>query len=110
MAVAITINKISVFGDRKAIQATLVFSSNYATGGEAVTAANFGLNTLELLMFDGVAVSTDVATATAVKYNSATGKIVHYESGGAINAALAEKTNAEAYPTGSNVRALAIGF
>lgn len=109
MAVAATINKRSVFGDRRVHNVTLTFSGNYATGGEAVTAGLFGLNSLEMLVFDGVAVATDLATATAVKYDSATAKIVHFESG-ASGAALAEKTNAEAYPTGSNVNCLAIGF
>lgn len=109
MAAAFTESKRSVYGTDRVVRGSIVFSGNYATGGEAVTAATFGLTRLDLLMFDGVAVSTDVATATAVKYNSATGKIVHFESGGAINAALAEKTNAEAYPTGSNVAVLAIG-
>lgn len=109
MAVASTITQKSVFGDRKAHQCTLVFSGNYATGGEAVTAATFGLNVIELLMFDGVAVSTDVATANPVKFIASTSKIAQYE-GSAAGTALSEKTNAEVYATGSNVRVLAIGF
>lgn len=108
MAVAFTQIKKSVYGTDRAVTGTLVFSGNYATGGEAVTPATFGLTRIDMVMFDGVAVATDVATATAVKYNAATGKIVHFESG-AANAALAEKTNAEAYPTGSNVNVLVIG-
>lgn len=109
MAVAATINQRSVFGDRRAHNVTLVFSGNYATGGEAVTPGLFGLNVLEMVIFDGVAFSSADATATAVKYNSATGKILHYE-GSAAGTALTEKTNAEAYPTSSTVSVLAIGY
>lgn len=108
MAIAFTQIKRSVYGTDRVVYGTLVFSSNYATGGEAVTAATFGLTRLDMLICDGVAVSTDVATSNPVKYNAATGKIVQYE-GSAAGTALSEKTNAEAYATGSNVNVLAIG-
>lgn len=108
MAVAFTQIKRSVFGTDRVVTGTLVFSGNYATGGEAVTAATFGLTRLDMLIFDGIAVATDLATANPVKWNSATGKIAQYE-GSAAGTALSEKTNAEAYATGSNVNVLAIG-
>ncbi len=108
MAVAFTRIKQTVYGTDRIVTGTLVFSGNYATGGEAVTPATFGLTRLDVLIFDGLAVSTDVATANGVKYNAATAKIVQYE-GSAAGTALSEKTNAEVYATGSNVNVLAIG-
>lgn len=108
MSVAFTESKRSVYGTDRIVYGTLVFSGNYATGGEAVTAATFGLTTLRMVIFDGIAVSTDVATGNPVKYNAATGKIVQYE-GSAAGTALSEKTNSEAYATGSNVSCLVIG-
>lgn len=109
MAVAVTnIERPTVFGDRRVRIVNLVFSGNYATGGEALSAAALGFSRVDAILFDGPAVAADLATANPVKYDHATGKVAFYESA-ATGLALLEKTNAEAYPTGSNVRALVIG-
>ena len=83
---------------------TLTFSSNYATGGEALAASAFGLKQIRQITFHGgVAAAADLATANPIFYNYATAKVVFFE-GSAAGTALSEKTNAEAYPTGSFVR------
>lgn len=90
----------------------LVFSGNYATGGEAFsgTTANVNMRSIsEVLIHGGVAVASDLATAIPIFYNYATSKFTFYE-GSAAGTALSEKTNAEAYPTGCKCRVTVIGF
>jgi hypothetical protein len=96
-----------VSGNKRVHTRRLTFTSNYATGGEAIagtTALNqstFGLSKISrVILHNAVAMAADVATGNPVSYNTATGKLVFYESG-ASGAAAAEKTNAEAYPTGA---------
>lgn len=82
----------------------LVFSGNYATGGEAWAASDAQLRALtEVIIHGGVAVASDLATAIPIFYNFATSKFTFYE-GSAAGTALSEKTNAEAYPTGCKCR------
>jgi len=98
-----------VHGAERVHTRRLTFSGNYATGGEAITASTFGLRRISrLVLHNGVAASADLATSNPVAYNSGTGKIAFYESG-ASGAATAEKTNAEAYPTGSFLDVSAFG-
>jgi hypothetical protein len=104
-----------VHGSERCHTRRLTFSGNYATGGEAVAATaatattNFGLRRItRLILHNGVAASADVATSNGVAYNSATGKIVFYESA-ATGLAHLEKTNSEAYPTGSFLDVTAFG-
>jgi hypothetical protein len=108
MAVAVTINSRYVHGNKRVRNVTLTFSSNYATGGEAITPSTVGLKKIEFVRFSGVATSTDLATANPVGYDYANNKVLFYE-GSAAGTAISEKTNSEAYPTGSNVRAEFIG-
>jgi hypothetical protein len=44
MALTFTKNHASVVGDKRVWRGTITFDSSYPTGGEAVTAANFGFN------------------------------------------------------------------
>lgn len=92
----------------------LVFSSNYATGGETLNASTVGLNVIEQVSLHGnLALSTDLATANPVGVKIASSgvsaTITQYE-GSAAGTALSEKTNSEAYATGSNIRATFVGF
>lgn len=96
------------FNNKRIKFRTLTFSGNYATGGEAISATALNLRRIDAIIPCGPARSSDLATANPVSYNAATGKMVFYESG-ASGAALAEKTDAEAYPTGSNVLVIVIG-
>jgi hypothetical protein len=100
----------TTFGNKRVRPRRLTFSSNYATGGEAITAANFGLKKIEHLFFQGgVAVASDKTTAIPVFYDQANAKLTFYE-GSAAGTALSEKTNAEAYPTGCFIDVTAVGF
>lgn len=108
MAVAATIVKKGVWGDRRAHSASLVFSGNYATGGEAVTASTFGLQYLEDVIVHGLAVDGS-STALLCSYNPTTGKIMCFE-GVAAGTPFAEKTNAEAYVASATVRVTALGW
>src|SRR4051812_39797556 len=109
MAVAITQIARFSLGNKRAKIVDLTLSGNYATGGEALTARTLGFKKLEFVCFNGPAVSTDLATSNPVSYDYSTAKLVSYESG-ASGTASAEKTNSEAYATGSHVRALCIGY
>lgn len=108
MAVAITpAGRRTVFGDRRVGFYDLVFSGTYTTGGEAVTAASFGLNSIDLILTEAT-ISTATTTAEIIAYTASTGKIQMFESG-AANAPLAEKGSAEAYVAGTNARVMVIG-
>jgi hypothetical protein len=111
MAIAIT--KVARYADPGGRTAVLdlVFSGNYATGGETFgpTTTGVGLRTFtEVRVHGGVAISSDVATAIPIAYNYATGKFAFYE-GSAAGTALSEKTNSEAYPTGCKCRVTVTG-
>jgi hypothetical protein len=92
-----------IAGNKRVKVRTLTFSSTYATGGESVTAANVGLKKIDEVIPHGMAMSTDLATGNMVGYDYANSKFVFFESGSS-GTAMAEKTNSEAYPTGSNLR------
>lgn len=109
MAVTVTaVERPTVFGDRRVRIVDLTFSGNYATGGEALSAASLGFARVDLVALEGAAVASDLATALVAKYNYATSKVAFYE-GSAAGTALTEKTNAEAYPAGCVVRAMVVG-
>lgn len=111
MAVAVTqVGRRTVFGDRRVGFYDVAFSGNYATGGEAVTAALFGLNDIDYISSD-LSPATNGATADVVAYkptSGAGGSLFVYESG-AANAPLAEKNNGEAYLTGETARLMVVG-
>lgn len=109
MAVSIAqVERREVFGSSRILFATLTFSSNYAAGGESLTAADLGLKRLDFITFTGVAPATALTTADVPGYNYATNKVLMYQTGSAADAPLAEK-GAEAYITGCNVRIMAVG-
>jgi hypothetical protein len=105
-----------VMGNQRVHTRRLTFSSNYATGGEdiastaAIRRTNFGLSRItRMVLHSGTAAAADLATSNPVTYNPATGKVV-FNEGSAAGTALSEKTNAEAYPTGSFLDVTAYGF
>lgn len=113
---AITPTKVTsyVVGNKRARVFDLVFSGNYATGGESVTNTTLQLKKVEQVIPNGnLATSTDLATANPVGFRvNSTGSAVtvtQYE-GSAAGTALSEKTNSEAYATGSNIRVTVIGY
>lgn len=110
MAVAFTeVGRRTTMGDRRVIIGDLVFSGNYATGGEAVTPALFGLGLrIDQMLFSGAAVATALTTAVLLSFNPLTNKILSYEAA-ASAAPFIEKDNAEAYITGQTVRVMVVG-
>jgi hypothetical protein len=94
---------------------TLTPSGNYATGGESITASQVGLKRIIAvnLLNGSVAPASTPTTAEAVGFivasNGRSVTLRFYESG-AANAALAEKTNAEAPPTGQALVVEFIGY
>lgn len=61
-----------VFGSEKVVRGTYTFSSAYPTGGEAITAATFGLTKLTWVLLDN---ATDVVTKIA-RWDRANSKIM----------------------------------
>lgn len=99
-----------VEGNRRNVVLDLVFSGNYATGGESFTATTAGLRKIEqVVIHGGVAAASDLATAISIFYDYSTSKFTFYE-GSAAGTALSEKTNAEAYPTGAKCRVTVVGY
>lgn len=110
MAVAVTVNKIGVWGDRKVNQVTLSYSGSYPTGGETLTPASCGLNVIEQVIV-GEAQNAAGTLAYPVAYRPSTGKTFLYTSNGAAGAAagLAEHPNG-AYTAGISAQALVVGY
>lgn len=50
MSLAITVNDTTVFGDKRIVLASVDFDSSYPTGGEALTPANFSLDSIDLIV------------------------------------------------------------
>ncbi len=48
MALTVTVNKRTVYGDQRVIYATVAFDNSYPTGGEAVDVSMFGGQLTEL--------------------------------------------------------------
>jgi len=99
-----TANLDTIFGNKRVKLGTLTLAGTYTTGGDAVTAAAFGLTELEELVF------TDGATSIGQVpvYVKASKKVLLRETGGAINTPLAEVGAAEA--TAGTVGVMAVGY
>lgn len=69
-----TAGKRFVIGDRRLVLAEVTFDSSYPTGGEAVTAADFGLDT----QIDTVIPSQPVTPGKKVAYDHENSKLVVY--------------------------------
>jgi hypothetical protein len=72
MAAFVAVGDPVVFGSEKVVRGTFTFDSVYPTGGEAVTAATFGLSSLSWLALDN---ATDVVTKVA-RWDRANSKIM----------------------------------
>jgi hypothetical protein len=88
---------------------------NYATNGETITAQQFGMKRFVAinLLNGSVAAASTPTTAEGVGFivsASGTSAVMRFYESGAANAALAEKSNAEAPPTGQTVLVEAIGY
>src|SRR4051812_33873384 len=116
MAIALTriVGADYVVSNKRARVRTLTFSGNYTTGGEAIVPSSVGLKKFEQVISHGnLATSTDLATANPVGFvinSTGTSVTVTQYEGSAAGTALSEKTGAEVYATGSNIRVTFIGF
>lgn len=100
----------TVFGDKHVRVVDVTFTGNYRTGGVALTPADVGLpNAIEfVLVGGGVAPASALSTGNGVYYDHANDAFVMFENG-ASGAALAEKTDNEAVPTGQVLRCVVFG-
>lgn len=92
MAFTVTINESYVEGNHKVRSGTLGFDSSYATGGEAITAAEVGLSQItsfQIQPFGGF-VYNYVPDTTG---SSVSGKIMAYWTGSTTSGAFAQVTN-----------------
>ena len=105
-----TIQKRVVLGSLRAVFATLAFDTgDYAAGGVAVTAGQFGLNRIQEIVFPGAAIEVSATpTGQIPHFNSTTSKVVIFQSA-AADAPFNEK-GAEAFGAGANVRVIVFGF
>lgn len=105
-----TIQKRVTLGSLRAVFATLAFDTgDYAAGGVAVTAAQFGMNRIQEIVFPGAALEVAATpTAQIPRFNPTTSKVEIYQSG-AEDAPLKEK-GVEAFGSGAAVRVIVFGF
>jgi hypothetical protein len=85
MAATIAVTRTAVPGDLKAMEATITGDSSYATGGYAVTAANFNLNAITGIVCLGN------NTARHAVYDPTAGKVLFIVT--ATGAEVANTTN-----------------
>lgn len=92
-----------VVGNQKKTVTDVAMDSSYPTGGEAVTAANLGLNRVEYATAEITTTATTTVNATAAGYLPATEKLLVFDE------TPAEAANA-ADLAGLVVRVVAFGF
>ena len=73
MANTVTVYREEVEGANSAVYADLAFTGTYATGGETLTPAVFGLSRIHAVDAD---VTSATATAITATYNRTTGKLL----------------------------------
>lgn len=106
VATTTTISRRTVWGDRRVVTAKLVFDTgDYADGGIAVTAAQFGFTVLEAVVPLGPAFSATLANVVA--WDPATSKLVLFECG--ADGDMLDEKPAEAM-TATTLNVLAIGY
>lgn len=110
VVVTTTIQKKISIGSQRMVAATLAMDTgDYAAGGFAVTAGQFGLNTIVEIIFPGAALEVSATpTAQLPYYKPSTSKIQIFQSASA-DAPFNEK-GAEAFGSGASVRVLVIGY
>lgn len=91
-------------GDLRAVIADVAFDSSYPTGGEPLTAANLGLNTLEFVL-------VEPAGGYAFEYDHANAKIIaRYADYDAVaDGALIQVPDTTNLSTVTGVRVIAFG-
>jgi hypothetical protein len=104
-----TVNRKSVWGDRRMVDATISFDTgDYAAGGVAVTPAQFGLQVIDFILCDLGIETSATPTAQLVRYNPSASKLVVFQS--ATTGVPFPEKGAEAFGTGASVRVFVIGY
>ncbi len=105
-----TINAKHVWGDQRVVDATLAFDTgDYAAGGVAVTASQFGLNSIQYVIPQPIGLEVAATpTFNLWQWVPATSKLRAAQSA-AGDAPFAEK-GAEAFGSGANLQVLVIGY
>jgi hypothetical protein len=105
-----TVNKRIVIGSKRMVLATLAFDTgDYAAGGVAVTAAQFGLVKIDTLFFEGASLEVAATpTANIPRWNPSTSKISLFQADTTDGDPFAEKA-AEAFGAGATVGVIVIG-
>lgn len=105
-----TINRKTVWGDDRVVDATLAFDTgDYAAGGVAITASQFGLQAIRLVIPATALEVSATPTAQIVRWNPTTSKLEVYQAGANAGDPFPEK-GAEAFGAGASVRVLVIGY
>lgn len=74
LTVSLTGDWLASIGNKRSVNGTITFDSNYPTGGEALSAAQIGLGVIQFVEFD------QGLSGYIVAYNSATGKVQVFDS------------------------------
>lgn len=93
MALAFSTVTNKKIGNRTVKVVDVTWDASYPTGGEAITAADFGLKKIDHIT-TSIAISADRTTACPVAWDRTNSKLVAYESG-ASGAVLPEKGSTE---------------
>jgi len=97
-----TAGKRFVIGDRRLVIAEVAFGARYRTGGEPVTAAQFGLDT----QIDTIIPGADIARNAVIEYDHSRSKLV---VGVSVDARLLAEVADDADNTGIISRVVVIG-
>ncbi len=81
MASAVTIRDTRVEGNKKKVNASLVLNT-HAAGGVAITAGQFGLNTIEELEFQDQGTYHSDAGLILCYFDKSNGKVIAYKQDG----------------------------
>lgn len=104
---SVTGAKDFVLGNKKAKTRVITFDASYATGGESLTAKDFGFRSLDAVIVHGAARKADGTSALIANYDYTASTMMAYWSAGA-GAAPTQVTAATDLSTYS-VRVTAIG-
>lgn len=75
MALTVSLNRPSVFGDAKVASGTITFDSSYPTNGEALTVATLGLSQVDIFL---PTPAQDANGAVSVAYDHTNSKVKAY--------------------------------
>lgn len=92
----------TVIGDDKLTVTDILFDSSYPTGGEAITAANLNLTTIDVAWVGGISIGTQTVNVASANVDLANSKIQLFDETPAEVASTADVS-------GTTVRVVAIG-